>query len=393
MGTMSALRYVARSAALGLLFACLAVPAEAQVDQTASRWQSFVGCWEPLGTEGEAGLLCFRRSGAGVQLSNVFEGDVTAPETLVADGVARSVSAEGCSGTESVQFSDDGRRVFTASSFVCEGGETRAGSGVMSFISATQWIDVRSLTVDGEPVAWVQRYSLASPESLSDQDVEDPAAGDQSGVRSRRLLAARDLDIDDVEEAMARIDPEAVKIWLATHDTEFDLSGSELVRLADAGMREDVIDVMVAVSFPEHFALTPDGVPQDVVDRIAGDAYRRGGRAGFRSFLWDPFYAPIGYRNRYSPFGYYGYGGGYSGGYYGYVPASVVVIPRDPGSSPGGGRIVRGQGYRRPASSGGTSGSSGGSGAARSSGGSGDGGSASSGSSAPTRTARPRNDG
>lgn len=397
-------------AACGVLLAVLALPLQAQVDQSSSRWLPFIGCWEALGAEGDAGLLCFRSSGSGVEMSNVFEGDITATESLVADGVARPINAEGCSGTESVEFSEDGRRVFTASSFLCEGGETRAGSGVMSFISGTQWIDVRSLTIEGEPVAWVQRYSAATAESLRDHGVEDPAADRRTSVRSRRLLAARDLTISDVEEAAARIDAQAVKVWVATHDSEFDLSGSELVRLADSGIPDDVIDVMVAVSYPERFALTPEGVPQNVVDRVAGNAYRTGARVGFRSFLWDPFYAPIGYGYGYSPFGYYGYGyggaRGYYGGYYGYVPASIVVVPRDVTfGRRSGGRIVNGQGYRGPSSSGGSASSRGG-GAARSSGSAGgDRGSSSSGpsagsssgsssgSSTPSRTARPRNEG
>jgi hypothetical protein len=266
----------------------------------------------------------------------------------------------------------------------------------MSFISPTQWVDVRSLTVEGEPVAWVQRYSLATAEQLSANGTEDPAGSNRAAVRSRRLLAARDLVLGDVEEALDRIDPQAVKVWVATHDTEFELSGRELVRLADSGVPEDLIDVIVAVSYPEHFAVTPDGVPQDVVDRVAGDAYRSGARVGFRSFLWDPFYAPIGYRYRYgfgySPFGYYGFGGGYYGGYYGYVPASIVVVPRDYTFSRSGGRVINGQGYRGPSSpapSGG--GSGGGTSSPRPTSSSGDGGNSSPPPAQPTRTARPRN--
>jgi len=376
--------------ALGLLLIALAAPTQSLSAQQAARWRPFVGCWQAMGVEGDAGLLCFRPAGDGVEMLNVFEGDVTATERLLADGVPRAVAAEGCQGSESVQFSEDGQRVFTASNFVCEGGEARTGSGVMSFISPTQWVDVRSLTVDGEPVAWIQRYGAATAEDLRDHGIDDPAAADPAGVRGGRQLASREIDIDDVEEALARVDPQAVKIWVATLEPEFDLTGSELVRLSDSGVPDDVIDVMVAVSYPEHFALTPDGVPENVVDRVSRDAYRTGGRLGYRAFLWDPFYAPVGYRYGLSPFGYYGYG---YGGYYGYVPATVVVVPV--GASPSGGRTIRGQGYRSP-----SSGSSG-SGAARSGpppsrssepgSGSSGGGSSSSGSSGTGRTAQPRN--
>jgi len=376
--------------ALAFLVIAFAAPTESLSAQQATRWRAFVGCWEAMGVEGDAGLLCFRPAGDGVEMFNVFEGEITATERLLADGVPRAVAAEGCQGSESVAFSEDGQRVFTASNYMCEGGEARTGSGVMSFISPTQWVDVRSLTVDGEPVAWIQRYAAATAEDLRDHGMDDPAAADRAGVRGGRQAAARGIEIDDVEEALARLDPEAVKIWIATLEPEFDLSGSELVRLSDSGVPDEVIDVMVAVSYPEHFALTPDGVPGNVVDRVSRDAYRTGGRFGYRAFLWDPFYAPIGYRYGYSPFGYYGYG---YGGYYGYVPASVVIVPVGP--SPSGGRTIRGVGYRGP-----SSGSSG-TGAVRSSrppsSSSGPstspsgGGSSSSGSSGTTRTAQPRN--
>jgi len=357
--------------------------------QQSPTWLPFVGCWEPVSAEEDPGLLCFRLAGGGVELTNVFEGEVTASERLVADGVARPVEAEGCTGTESVDFSEDGRRIFTASSFVCEGGDARTGTGVMSFIAPGQWIDVRSLTVGGEPVAWVQRYSAATSESLSDHGVEDPTSVDRAGIRSTRILAARDIEIADVEEAVRRIDPEAAKIWVATHETRFDLNGSELVRLADAGVPEDVIDVMVAVSFPDHFVLTPEGLPEEVRDRVVERAYYSGARIGFRAFMWDPFYAPFGYGYGYAPFGYYGYGG-----YYGYVPATVIVVPRGPSyKEPAGGRMVNDQGYRRPSSSSG--GSSGGSSdpapsSGSDGGGSSDSGRSSSGSSGSGRTAVPR---
>jgi hypothetical protein len=377
-----------------LLWAAAAVPLQAQSARPGSTWLPFVGCWEAVGQEGEgAGLLCFRLAGGGVELTNVLEGEVQATERMVADGVERPVEAEGCSGTESVAFSDDGHRVFTSSSFTCTAGEERTGTGVMSFIAPGQWVDVRSLTVNGDPVAWVQRYAAATPESLGDHGVDDPMSVDPGGIRASRIRAAGEITVEDVEEAARRIDAEAVKAWVATNETPFELDGAEIIRLADSGVPEGVIDVMVAVSHPEYFVVTPDGMPSDVRDRVVEHAYRSGAPIGFRAFLWDPFFAPS-YWYGYSPFGYYGYR---YGGYYGYWPGSIIVVPRDPSyTAPAGGRMYRDGGYRPRPSSGGSS--SGGGGAARSSGSSDSGGSSGSsdssgssrGSSGGGRTAVPR---
>jgi hypothetical protein len=327
-----------------LLLAALSVPLQGQAGD--SRWSPFVGCWEPLDAGAEAGLLCFRPSGQGVEMLNVVDGGIVSTEQISADGTRRSVSAEGCTGFESAQFSEDGLRVFTRSEFDCD-AEVRAGTGVMSFIAPNQWVDVRSLEVEGEPVAWVQRYALADAESLAEQGMEDPAEFDRALVRATRARASRDIEVDDVEEAAARIDARAVEVWVATNETEFELSGTELVRLADSGLPESVIDVMVAVSYPDRFVVTPEGA--DAAERTLDGVYGAGYRRGFRSYLWDPYYRPIGFGYyRYAPFGYYGYGyGGYYGGYYGYRPATIIVQPAPSGSR---GRMVPGRGYTRGSS-------------------------------------------
>lgn len=397
---MIARKHVAGLLGGGLLLVALAAPARGQMGD--SRWSAFVGCWEPVDAGAEAGMLCFRPSGRGVEMFTVVDGAIASTEQVTADGTRRPVSAEGCTGYESAEFSEDGLRVFTRSQFDC-GAEARAGTGVMSFVAPTQWVDVRSLEIEGEPVAWVQRYALADGDALASQGIEDPANFDRALVRASRARASRDIDVDDVEEAAARIDVRAVEVWVATNETEFDLSGSELVRLADGGLPESVIDVMVAVSYPERFVVSPEGA--DAIERTADGAYATGYRRGFRSYLWDPYYRPIGFGYyRYAPFGYYGYGfGGYYGGYYGYRPATIVVQPVPSGPR---GRMVPGRGYTRGSAAAGGSGgatprssarapsrapSRGDGGATRSGDGSRSGSTGSSGSSSSSgRTARPR---
>ena len=385
---------------VGLMALALAIPVRAQ--SGGNGFTAFVGCWEPLDGGDEAGLLCFRPTGAGVEMFNVVDAEVVSTEQLAANGSPRPVTAEGCGGFESTSFSEDGLRVFTRTELTC-GDDIRAGSGVMSFIAPTQWIDVRSLEVEGEPVAWVQRYQAASAEAIADQGVDDPADFDRTLVRAMRTRAAQEIDVEDVEEAAMLIEARAVEVWVATNETELELSGSELVRLAEAGVPESVIDVMVAVSYPERFRVTPEGAAE--AERVAARSgyYDPGYRRGFRSYLWSPYYRPIGLGYYgYSPYGYYGYGlGGYYGGYYGYRPATVIVQPASPEPS---GRMVPGRGYTR-GSSGAGSGDAGprssgaapspsrdAGGSARSSGGS-SGGSASSGSSSSGssgRRAQPR---
>jgi len=377
---MTSRNHVAKAATVGavaLLFGFSTIPAQGQT--SGGGWTAFVGCWEPLDAGDDAGLLCFRPLEGGVEMFNVVDREVVSREQLSADETPRPVSAEGCTGFEGAAFSGDSLRVFTRSELTCS-GEIRAGSGIMSFLEPDLWIDVRSLQVQGEPVAWIQRYELAGARAIADQGIDDPADFDPVLVRVRRDQAALAIEVDDVEEAALRVDARAVEVWLAANETRLDLSGSELVRLAEAGVPESVIDVMVAVSYPERFTVSSDGTAEAALWPDA--PYGRG------PYPWGPHYVTLGFGfYGYPPFGYYGWG---CCGYYGYRPVTVVVAPA--GKPAPRGRMVPGRGYTRgSASSGSRSGSAPSSSgppttpSARSGGTSG-GGSASSGSSGSSRS-------
>lgn len=370
----------------GALLLGMAGPARAQIDDV--RWLPFIGCWQPV-DDAEAGLVCFSPAERGVEMTSWAAGAVVATELLVADGQARPVRAEGCEGTESLRFSEDGRRAFTRSEIVC-GGDRRPGTGVMSVVAPNRWADVRALRMQGETVSWVQEYRLIGIDRLAEEGIDDPAAGMEGSVRSARVVAAREIDTDDVREAVANLDTEAVVAWVATQGDGFVLDGDGLLALADEGVPESVIDVMVAVSYPERFVVAAD----QGIERAgrAEQEYVRGRRVpvhmGYRGYLaWDPFFDGYGYGYGFGPFAYspFGYGRfGYFGGYgypytygpYGYGPTVIRVERR-----PSGGRAVFGRGWtRRSGDSKGGAVPRGGSAAAGSRGGSGSGGGAIAGS-------------
>lgn len=186
--TLKVLRPVIGIASLGLLAATLlATPVAAQ--HPDSRWQAFLGCWEPTGRAAEAGLLCVRPLEGVVELFTVIAGKIATSDTMVANGAQRLRSLEGCEGWESSEFSDDGLRLFTHSDFVCGEEIPRSSAGVMPMISPTMWVDVRSVEVGGEPVAWVQRYSLVGPLRMTGAGVEDVTQSRALAVESARLSA------------------------------------------------------------------------------------------------------------------------------------------------------------------------------------------------------------
>jgi len=359
-------------------------PGSSQVDgrDVDSRWLPFLGCWEAVGAQDEIGLLCFSPAGGGVEVANYVDGEVSSIELLAGDGQARQVSAEGCEGWESLVFSDDGRRAFTTTEFLCGDSERRRGTGVMTFLSTTGWADVRALEIDGEAIAWVQEYELARLETLREYGLTDSSSDRGSAVRSARMAATSSITIDDVIEAASQVDDKAVETWVMLQGEDLRADARDLMALADVGASDDLIDAVVAMSNPEAFMVE---VGHDV-ERYEAPPYPVHYR-GYMSVAhyWGPGWGPsFGYAySPYSPFyGSYGlYGSGYRYGYWGYRPGYVVVTPR----SGRGGAVYR-DGYRRGSDGTDRSARPRGSAPAASE----LGGAASQGSSGTTRTAKPR---
>lgn len=314
------------------------------------RWLPFLGCWAEVEAL-EGPMTCIVPEGQGVAVLTVADAQVTDRRTLLADGVERDASVAGCTGGEAAEFSPDGRRVYTRSTLDCR-GQARQTRGLMAMVDSDRWIDARALGVEDGGVAWVRRYRPAPAtrieaagllESLSE------AASPQALAMARATAAAR-ITTDDIIEANARTHPEAVRAWIAEHGQPLRLDADRLIQLADAGVPPEVIDVAVAVSFPDRFD----------VARAPGDDSRYGfsgyGYAGYGYGtwgMWSPFspyqYDPFYYRyGRYS--NYYGTGW-YGPGYIGYRPTVVVVSPTTPQTRPAG-SLVKGQGYTRRTSTG-----------------------------------------
>jgi hypothetical protein len=326
---------ITSTALLGLALAAL--PVQAQSDP---RWLPWVGCWEAA-EEGSSGeLLCVRPAGAGVEVSEISDGAVRATQMLAADGRAHPITAEGCRGTRTAEFSTDGRRIFTITEQACDGDVSRTTTGLIAMVAPQEWMDIQAAEEDGQALGWARRYRPASAQASAEAGFAD-LGGDRDGVRRARAVAAQPVDVDDVIEAVRAVDPEGVRTWVASLDDPFDLDRRRLVALADAGVPESVIDVMVAVSYPDRFSVDRDGDVERLASRTGaapGGGYYGGRRRGFFGpIYWDPFY--------YDAYRGYGYGYGLGGGFGYYGPGVVIVQPR--GDAEPNARVVRGRGYTR----------------------------------------------
>jgi hypothetical protein len=273
------------------------------------------------------------------------DGAVASTEVIRADGQERAARREGCNGWESAQFSEDGRRLYIRSDFACEGDVRRTSSGLISMTSTSSWMDVQAVDVEGRVAVRVMRYRMATPEAMAAAGVSPIAADRAFAVSTARTAMAAPLTVDDVIDASAHVAPEAVEAWLVERVDRLALDGDRLLRMADAGVPESVIDMAVAISYPATFAVNQDNLEGERIeeeyqraDHIIYAAYP----GYYDSFYYDPFLRYSRYGQYYSPWGYSG-GWGWNSGY---NPVIVIVDPGDVQAQPRG-RVVNGRGYTR----------------------------------------------
>ena len=364
-------------AALALAPAALA----AQETPADARWQAWIGCWQPVSAPdmpASSAVVCVVPAGAqAVDLVSIASRAVERRERVDAGGQPQPSAREACAGTERARWSEDGRRVFLRSEHTCDG--TRFGAtGVMALAPSGEWIDVRGVSMAGGPAdVRVRRFRpLLDPTLLPDDVLAEvnAAVAARPMVRAAVVAAASaEVGTAQVVEASKDVDAAVVEAWLVERGEGFTLDAKRLVALADAGVPERVIDVMVALSYPKKFAIdrtsrdaksVPDTARRRVTDTLGLRDYGLGQRAAYcNSGLLPPTYCndytTFGYSaygyNRYGyngldPWGLNPYGYGYGYGYYGQRP---VVVVRDPATAQPQGRAVNGKGYTRGGSSGG----------------------------------------
>lgn len=341
---------------------------------TDARWEALVGCWAPEpGIPGPTAVCVLPAGGARVEVVTIADGKVASRESIDASGVRMPSTREKCEGGDVARWSADGRRLFLMSDHICDGATRVRATGVMALPSANEWLDVRGVSLAGGPAdVRVRRYHAIAPTSSAIPaelvpEVQAATAERPTLRTAARTNAAAEVGIDETIEASRTIDAAVLEAWLVENGDGFEMDRAKLVRLADAKVSTRVIDVMVALSYPNQFAIgrrwQRGEVPQPKVDTtitrptdvvttpIYGGQYGTYGSLGRNRYCDDGLLTAVsrcyGYGDPYG-YGYSPYGWGNSGwGYgYGYAPGRPPVIVVNPGREQRG-RVVNGKGYTR----------------------------------------------
>ena len=278
-----------------------------------------------------------------VDIATLVGDSVVLRQHIEVTGSQRQMTRDGCTGWERAQWSQNGQRVYLRSSYSCPGGLTRTSNGVMALSAAGEWLDVQGIIAGTTVGVRVARYRDVSDVASLPSEIAAALRGRERAVSDARIIATAPLVPADVVEASRILDPGVVQTWLAERGEGFALDASRLSELEKAGVAPNVIDVMVALSYPRVFALDRSrvGGPNDTrrTDEVAGS-----GRTVY-VYGWDPFYSDYGYSRYGSRYGRSGYGYGYGDWYYGNTPVVIVRPPSGSANDDRHGRVVKGRGY------------------------------------------------
>ena len=317
------------------------------------RWTPWLRCWQLWEEQFEPGdeledersivgrtSVCVTPAEAGISLTATAGEQLLVERRLVADGTQHEVDEDGCQGWERSDWSFDGQRLFTAAKLRCGDAPTRTVTGVSLMSSASSWVDIQFVQIGDREQLEVRRYSpMPDLEAQSVLGVGSLPL-EPAEIRQARRVSAEALGLADVMEASERTTPRVVEALLVETEPYLDLDSASIIALDDAGIDDDVIDLVVALSYPGHF----------VVERrnrggawSSGGSHAYGGRGGFYDPIWYgdlyPYYVtPLGARSWY---------GGYNPYLYGAAASPFVILPGNGGRQESTGRAYAGRGYIR----------------------------------------------
>jgi hypothetical protein len=277
--------------------------------------------------------------GTAVTMKAFQDETVLFEDTIITDGVSQPLKEKECSGWYKYFWADTGKRLLFESESSCPDKPQQKISGISVIDRNGNWVDIQLFQSLQDRIITVRRYSL-----ISDKTEDFEGQGIQVAGLAR-LHAGTHFSIDEVIELSAKMPSEVLEAALMELHEPFKINSKTLVRLSDSGVPASVIDLMVALSFPEKFYIERGTVSI----QARTDDTSIGPRSaysyppyGYYSVV-DPYFPWYWTPSTYSLYWNSGWGT-WPGMYYPFYSG---------GGSPGrdvrynGGRLVEGQGYTR----------------------------------------------
>jgi hypothetical protein len=165
---------------------------------------------------------------------------------------------------------------------------------------------------------------------------------DREFVMAARAGACGPIAAADITEVTHNVSAAVVEAWLAASGQAFTVDARQLVALADAGVPDRVIDMVVALSNPQAFAIVPSATAPGELAVASAD------RTDFDTLVidgWGPWPYGVFAVDAFARPGLLPYAGAPGRGGYGGRPALVIVPTPHGHGDASHGQVVSGRGY------------------------------------------------
>jgi hypothetical protein len=256
--------------------------------QSDQGWLPWLGCWqstaEPQVSDGGRVCVVPTADPNAVAVIVVTDDGPLPERVIVADGTLRPFDEEPCTGHRRTEWSRDQRALYTTGDLTCTNEPVQTLSGLSLFTKDSTWLDIHVGSAPGRETVQVRRYTRTSvPDSVADRLPVKLLVGAAIASES----AAYPIKLQDVIEASGKIVPRAIEAALVETKTMIPMNRRSLIALDNAAVSKNVIDLMVALAYPDRF---------DVNRPVRASVSSVGGGLAFYPSWWtrplwyDPFW-------------------------------------------------------------------------------------------------------
>ena len=307
-----------------------------------TRWTPWLGCWTPTDVQRRSQdvQICVvpTTGDNGVRMITLAGEQTLLDESIVASGTAQQVTDGDCSSERTSRWASRGPRLLTVGERHCAGQPAERSSSISVLTGPNEWLDIQVAGVAGREGVRIRRYTRSTAE---------PPAAVADLVRTRPVPGGPAADVrvvptvDDVIEANAVVSSRAVEAWLAETEPAMTIDRRGLVKLTDSRVPEPVIDLLVALAYPQRFDVRRPTASSGGAMDLMSEGFFAPWQTWAGPWSLDP------YSLYYSPFLPWGAFGLYSF----YVPYNSGIVIGGGGSTPPmaatHGQVVNGLGYTR----------------------------------------------
>lgn len=263
-----------------------------------------------------------------------------AEEEIIADGRRHQFTNDKCTGWYQYSWSETGKRLLLNSELNCQDDPARVISGMSIINKSGDWLDIQLLQNGEERAINIRKYRNVDKDSVTLGHIN------ANQVSSSRNATGTSFSINEIIELSSKVESEVLEAALLEMGEPFPINSKQLARLGNAEVPSRIVDLMVALSFPDKFSVEGEAVslsqgPEAMV------VYPYFQSPYYHCSYAHPFFPWHWASSACSPYGYSYLGWRVWPGYY--YPFWPPYYYEEGGGGHGGsnGRLIKGHGYTR----------------------------------------------